>query len=96
MFQVSTALHEIMHALGMAHEQQRSDRDLFIKLLPENIDLDNMHNFDKESTDDEQPYDVESVLQYTLEVSLLCVLLFFIVLGKYVSLLNICMAICQL
>nr|XP_022287475.1 zinc metalloproteinase dpy-31-like [Crassostrea virginica] len=64
---VSTALHEIMHALGMAHEQQRSDRDLFIKLLPENIDQDYMHNFDKESTDDEQPYDVESVLQYALE-----------------------------
>lgn len=31
------AMHEIMHALGIFHEQSRYDRDRFVKVLWENI-----------------------------------------------------------
>lgn len=71
--QVSTALHEIMHALGMWHEQQRVDRDNYIKILKENIanPENNMVNYEKHNTANELPYDVESVLQYDLRVRIM-------------------------
>ena len=39
--------HEIMHALGFMHEQNRADRDRYIAVYPENIDEDEIHNFEK-------------------------------------------------
>jgi hypothetical protein len=36
---VGTALHLILHALGMFHEHQRPDRDSFVKILDPNIDV---------------------------------------------------------
>lgn len=70
---MSTALHEIMHALGMWHEQQRVDRDNYIKILKENIGNpeNNMVNYEKHNTANELPYDVESVLQYDLRVRIM-------------------------
>ncbi|MES2856249.1 MAG: M12 family metallopeptidase [Bdellovibrionota bacterium] len=38
--------HEILHALGFIHEQNRFDRDRYIKLNPENIDSTKMANFE--------------------------------------------------
>lgn len=38
MIQYSVALHETGHALGYAHEQNRGDRNLYVKLEPENAD----------------------------------------------------------
>lgn len=39
--------HEILHALGFIHEQNRSDRDNFINVLSENIEVNKIENFEK-------------------------------------------------
>lgn len=40
-----TALHEIGHALGLIHEQQRRDRDEYININWDNIQSDKKSNF---------------------------------------------------
>lgn len=44
-----TAIHEIFHALGMHHEQTRSDRDSYVTIHWENILSGKGHNFEKSS-----------------------------------------------
>lgn len=46
---VSSAIHEIGHALGLKHEQCRADRDEYIVVYYDNIKPDKRHNFDKVS-----------------------------------------------
>jgi hypothetical protein len=33
------AMHEILHALGLFHEQSRNDRDRFVKVVWENVSI---------------------------------------------------------
>nr|XP_011431595.2 MAM and LDL-receptor class A domain-containing protein 1-like [Crassostrea gigas] len=65
---LATSVHEICHALGMWHEQNRSDRDSKIELYGDNISgggLNNV-NFRRMTTRNSYPYDISSVLQYSL------------------------------
>ncbi|XP_073715171.1 low choriolytic enzyme [Misgurnus anguillicaudatus] len=61
----STIQHELLHALGFNHEQTRSDRDSYIKIVWENILEDKKHNFNKIDTLNQgTSYDYGSVMQY--------------------------------
>uniref|UniRef100_K1PS83 Metalloendopeptidase n=1 Tax=Magallana gigas TaxID=29159 RepID=K1PS83_MAGGI len=57
----------MLHAAGLVHEQSRSDRDKYIRLIKENLG-GNIYNsnFDKDDTLDQNPYDYESIMQYGL------------------------------
>ena len=67
--QVGTIQHEFAHAIGMEHEQSRSDRDEWITILYDNIKDGLDFAFNKEQTHDKNPYNLESVMQYGLYVS---------------------------
>ena len=43
---VGTAIHELGHALGMAHEQARPDRDKYVEIHEDRIEDGKEHNFD--------------------------------------------------
>ena len=60
------AIHEIGHALGLWHEQSRSDRDDFIEVVMENVRAEARHNFDKHVQDgtDLGDYDFDSIMHY--------------------------------
>ncbi|XP_060069837.1 blastula protease 10-like [Ylistrum balloti] len=63
-----TVIHELCHALGMEHEQSRPDRDNYVTILWNNtIDGEDNGNMVKYDTDETNPYDYESLLQYRLK-----------------------------
>ncbi|KAJ3606196.1 hypothetical protein NHX12_025717 [Muraenolepis orangiensis] len=60
--------HELLHALGFYHEQSRSDRDDYVHIWWDQV-LEGMeHNFAKYEddfiTDQNTPYDYESIMHY--------------------------------
>lgn len=65
--QTGTVIHEICHALGFTHEQNRSDRDGFVSIVASNIPADKMINFERNAKDEtfKVPYDYGSILHYS-------------------------------
>ena len=63
---LGAAIHEIGHALGLWHEQSRSDRDNHIEIVWANIDTRFKHNFDTHVLDgtDLGDYDFGSIMHY--------------------------------
>lgn len=59
-------VHEIGHAMGLWHEQSRSDRNSYIRIVWENIDEPHRYNFDQHLTDgkDVGEYDYGSIMHY--------------------------------
>ncbi len=60
-----TAVHEIMHALGLAHEQSRSDRDNFVTIDNSNIAAGDQSQFALiPDSNNRGTYDFDSVMHY--------------------------------
>ncbi|XP_058637644.1 hatching enzyme 1.2-like [Onychostoma macrolepis] len=58
--------HELLHALGFHHEQNRRDRDKHIKILYRNIIPEMRYNFMRRETNNlATPYDYNSVMHYS-------------------------------
>ncbi|KAB7503817.1 Zinc metalloproteinase nas-15, partial [Armadillidium nasatum] len=61
-------IHELMHSLGFWHEQARPDRDRYITIIWENIQMGLSYNFGKYDWDTIQnlsvPYDLGSIMHY--------------------------------
>lgn len=63
-----TIIHEIGHAMGMWHEQSRTDRDIYVKVIKDNIEPKYKDQFSKmnSSVMDSMgyAYDYESIMHY--------------------------------
>eukprot|EP01060_Flectonema_neradi_P032507 TRINITY_DN5181_c0_g1_i2.p1 TRINITY_DN5181_c0_g1~~TRINITY_DN5181_c0_g1_i2.p1 ORF type:complete len:419 (+),score=77.67 TRINITY_DN5181_c0_g1_i2:1068-2324(+) len=57
-------VHEILHSLGVLHEQSRQDRDNYVTIHYENIVDGKEANFDKRSKEDIGTYDYGSLMHY--------------------------------
>lgn len=64
-----TTLHELMHAVGFVHEQNREERDNFVIIRRNNIEPGREQNFDKakpgQTTSFGVGYDFYSVMHYS-------------------------------
>ena len=61
-----STIHEIGHTVSLWHEQSREDRDRFIRILFENIEEGQEHNFVQHITDGDDigRYDFGSIMHY--------------------------------
>ncbi|XP_027147532.1 meprin A subunit beta [Larimichthys crocea] len=66
---IATIEHEFLHALGFWHEQSRSDRDDYVKIMWDRISEGREHNFntynDTTSSSLGVPYDYGSMMHYS-------------------------------
>ncbi|KAH8343701.1 hatching enzyme 1.2 [Drosophila kikkawai] len=62
-----TAMHELMHALGFLHEQNRMERDGYVAIQYNNVQSSAMNNFEKAARTEAfgVPYDYGSVMHYS-------------------------------
>lgn len=65
---VGVIMHEVMHSLGVWHEQSRPDRDRYVEILWNNIKPGRKKNFKKYGHGKldslNLPYDFDSVMHY--------------------------------
>lgn len=65
-FKMGTVLHELMHTLGVLHEQAREDRDNFVEIRWNNIKESAKYNFQTEgNATARSAYDYCSIMQYS-------------------------------
>lgn len=59
-------VHEVLHSLGMWHEQSRCDRDGYVQINLQNVESGKSHNFDKKcsGSTDIGSYDEGSIMHY--------------------------------
>ncbi|XP_049808643.1 hatching enzyme 1.2-like isoform X1 [Schistocerca nitens] len=65
--QEGRSIHELLHALGLFHEQSRADRDQFVEIVKENIIPEFLNNFNKQSLENTTysfEYDYDSIMHY--------------------------------
>lgn len=71
---IGTVMHELLHAAGFYHEQNREDRDKYIRINWDNIKSKHKHNFEtiptsngslSPSGDYQSPYDFCSIMHYS-------------------------------
>lgn len=64
---VGTAIHELGHAIGLLHEQCRSDRDSYININYANIQSDKRHNFEISNQSHQKTalFDFNSIMLYS-------------------------------
>ncbi|MCL2164560.1 MAG: M12 family metallopeptidase [Oscillospiraceae bacterium] len=62
-----SAVHEILHAAGLWHEQSRTDRDKYVTINWSNIEKGMEHNFYMQNSDgfDINTYDYGSIMHYS-------------------------------
>jgi hypothetical protein len=59
-----TVVHEICHALGLSHTISRDDRDNYVTVNTENIEPENVNNYNKVNNLFTGDYDFDSVMHY--------------------------------
>ncbi|XP_037719339.1 zinc metalloproteinase nas-13-like isoform X2 [Drosophila subpulchrella] len=66
---IGTSIHELMHALGFFHEQNRHERDSYVRVISDNVKPGKIKNFRKYSSNQESGFGVEydygSVMHYS-------------------------------
>lgn len=63
---LGNAKHEILHALGLYHEQSRCDRDTYVDVFLDNVESGKENNFDKvcSGATDDGAYNEGSIMHY--------------------------------